>query len=208
MNRKIITISREFGSGGRELGKHMANILGFAYFDREIITEIAERHNLAEEYVVDVLAKKKVNFPFKFGRTFSLNNSAWRTEIEVIAAEQQIVREVATAQNCIIIGRNSDDVLKDMHPFNIFVYADMPSKIKRCREHAPADESICEDILKRKIYQIDQARAQRHNAVSSFKWGRKEGYNLCVNTSGCEIKQLAPIVAAYAKTWFKTNIVR
>lgn len=203
--RKVITVSREFGSGGRELGKRMADILGFAYFDREIITEIAQRHDLAEEYVADILAKKKVAFPLKFGRTFSLKSSAWRTEIEVIAAEQQIVREVASAQNCIIIGRNSDDVLKDMHPFNIFVYADMPSKIKRCREHAPAGENLSDELLERKMIQIDRARAKRHDVESSFRWGKKEGYHLCVNTSGCEIKQLAPAVAAYAKNWFKNS---
>lgn len=203
--RKIITISREFGSGGRELGKRMADLLGFAYIDREIISEIAKQYELSESYVADTLAKKKVFLPLHYGRTLSLGDDAWKTEINIITAEQQLLKKAAEVQNCVIIGRNSEFVLKDMEPFSIFVYADMPSKIQRCREHASNDEFASEELLKKKILQVDHARAKRHNYVSSLKWGHKENYRLCIDTSGCDIKLLARIAADYADGWFKSR---
>lgn len=203
--RKIITISREFGSGGRELGKRMADLLGFAYIDREIISEIAEQYELSESYVADTLAKKKVAMPLHYGRTLSLGSDAWKTEVNIIAAEQQLLKKAAEVQNCVIIGRNSEFVLKDMEPFSIFVYADMPSKLQRCREHASNDEFMDDEILKKKILQVDHTRAKRHNYVSGLKWGRKENYRLCIDTSGCDIKQLARIAAGYADGWFRAR---
>lgn len=203
--RKIITISREFGSGGRELGKRMADLLGFAYIDREIISEIAEQYELSESYVADTLAKKKVAMPLHYGRTLSLGSDAWKTEVNIIAAEQQLLKKAAEVQNCVIIGRNSEFVLKDMNPFSIFVYADMPSKLQRCREHAASDEFISEELLKKKIVQVDRARAKRHNYVSGLKWGQEENYRLCIDTSGCDIKQLARIAAGYADVWFRAR---
>lgn len=203
--RKIITISREFGSGGRELGKRMADLLGFAYIDREIISEIAEQYELSESYVADTLAKKKVAMPLHYGRTLSLGSDAWKTEVNIIAAEQQLLKKAAEVQNCVIIGRNSEFVLKDMNPFSIFVYADMPSKLQRCREHAASDEFISEELLKKKILQVDRARAKRHNYVSGLKWGQKENYRLCIDTSGCDIKQFARIAAGYADGWFRAR---
>lgn len=203
--KKIITISREFGSGGRELGKRMADLLGFTYIDREIISEIAEQYELSESYVADTLAKKKVAMPLHFGRTLSLGSDAWKTEVNIIAAEQQLLKKAAEVQNCVIIGRNSEFVLKDMEPFSIFVYADMPSKLQRCREHASNDEFMNDEILKKKILQVDHTRAKRHNYVSGLKWGQKENYRLCIDTSGCDIKQLARIAAGYADVWFRAR---
>ena len=173
-------------------GENSANawptLLGFAYIDREIISEIAEQYELSESYVADTLAKKKVAMPLHFGRTLSLGSDAWKTEVNIIAAEQQLLKKAAEVQNCVIIGRNSEFVLKDMDPFSIFVYADMPSKLQRCREHAASDEFISEELLKKKILQVDRARAKRHNYVSGLKWGQKDNYRLCINTSGCDIK--------------------
>lgn len=205
---KIITISREFGSGGRELGKRLADILGYAYYDREIITAIAENKKLNENYIEKILEKGSLKgYPLKFGRTFSSSYSITQQNMTQILVEQQkIIKEIAVRENCIIVGRSANVILKEHNPLNLFVYADMESKIIRCYKYAAEKENINEKELIKKIKQVDKERALFNELISNTKWGNKEGYSLCINTTGLEIKELAFVIADYAKYWFGGNI--
>lgn len=197
----IITISREFGSGGRELGKRMADLLGYSYYDREIITAIAQKHNFDESYVENVL-EGGVPFaaPLTYGRTFSYADPTGQQAIQLLSAHCRFLKEVAEKGNCVIVGRCASVILEDYKPLNIFVYADMESKLARCRSRAPEGENLRDNELKRKIRQIDAGRAKHQRFLSDRKWGDKEAYDLCVNTSGKDIKKLAPVIAEYAKS--------
>lgn len=202
----IITISREFGSGGRELGKRIADILGYSYYDREIITAIAQQHNFDESYVEKMLENSiPVNTPLTFGNTFTFTNPTGQQAIDLLATQSRLLKEFASKENCVIVGRSANILLEDFSPLNIFVYADTDSKIKRCRQRAPVDERLTDNELKRKFRQIDSGRAKHHRFLSDTKWGSKEGYHLCVNTSGLEIKSIAPVVAAFAENYFKAE---
>lgn len=132
---KIITISREFGSGGRELGKRLADMLNVAYYDTEVITEIAKQTNLDENYVSTISEKGVPSFNFHFGHTFGATIN--QTAMDVVVAQHKVVKELAKKGDCIIVGRCADKILQDLKPLRIFVYADMQSKIKRCREKIP-----------------------------------------------------------------------
>ncbi len=196
----IITISREFGSGGRELGKRIADILGYAYYDREIISAIAEKHDFDENYVEKVLeGGVPFTMPITYGRTFSYTDTTGQQAIQLLSSQCKLLREAAEKGNCVIVGRCANIILEDYDPFNIFVYADMASKLARCRERAPEGENLRDNELKRKIKQIDAGRARHQRFMSDKKWGAKESYHLCVNTSGAEIKKLAPVIAEYIK---------
>ena len=141
---KVITISREFGSGGRELGKRLAEALGIAYYDKEIITEIANRSGLAEEYVSSVIEKKTINYyPITVGRAFRTQvNPHLDMTMKVYTQQSDIIKEMASKSDCVIIGRCSDHILREYDPFKIFIYADLDSRLSRCRQRAPEDEHL------------------------------------------------------------------
>jgi len=198
---KVITISREFGSGGRELGKRMADILHINYYDKEIITAIAKESNLDESYINDIMEKGMRSYPITIGRTFSYPAFYQKNTTNILIAQHKIIKTLAAKEDCIVMGQSADVILKEHNPFNLFIYADMPSKIKRCRERAQENEQLTDKELIRKINQVDAARARSRGLLTDLKWARSESYHLCVNTTGKQIKTLAPHVAEYAKYW-------
>ena len=146
----IITISREFGSGGRELGKRIADILGYSYYDREIITAIAQKHDFDEKYVENILESKfPFTMPITYGRTFSYTDATGQQAIQLLSTQYKLIREFASKGNCVIVGRCANVILEEFDPLNIFFYADMESKMQRCRERAPENENLRDIELKR-----------------------------------------------------------
>ena len=203
----IITVSREFGSGGREVGKRLADELGYAYYDREIVTAIAQKTQLDEGYVASALDGGMFRgIPVHFGRTFSYSGALMANTTKLFVEQHKIIRELAERGNCVIVGRAANAILEEYRPFNLFVYADMASKVKRCMERAPEGENLTRNELLRMIRQIDKQRTQYHQMYSDLKWGAKEAYHLCINTSGKEIKQLIPALAQYVRAWFGEEV--
>ena len=203
---KIITISREFGSGGRELGKRMSDVLGYAYYDKEILEEIARRTDTDQWYVEKILKNDVVpHVPLHFGRSFSHYSTITRQMVDLMVAEQKVIQSLAAKGDCIIVGRSAGIILEDWKPFNIFVYADMEFKIDRCRRQQAPGEDLSVKELTKKIRQVDMARSRGQELISRNKWGSREGYHLCVNTSGLPIKDTAPLVAQYAQFWLENN---
>ena len=203
---RIITLSREFGSGGREVGKRLADALQVAYYDREIITEVAEKSALDENYVEYALEKGLLhNFRFTFSHTFSHISMMNDNVCDLFVVQNQVVRRLAENGDCVIVGRSADAVLDDMHPFKLFVYADLPSKIARCRERNRMGEELSDKDIEKMIRQVDKARANYHGIVGNTGWGQRESYHLCVNTTGLEIKEFVPLLADYATRWFEAQ---
>lgn len=202
---RIITISREFGSGGRELGKRLADALGFAYYDREIVSSIAEKCNLDEGYVENVLRKGlTINVPVTFGHTFYFySDPTSENELKVLNTQQQIIKELALRGDCVMVGRSSGIILEKYNPLRLFVYADMEWKVKRCRERASAEEHLTDRELEKKIRQIDAGRARHQKLLTDRKWGAPEGYDLCINTTSLEIKKIIPGLKEMALCWFE-----
>ncbi len=200
---RIITVSREFGSGGRELGKRIADNMGIAYFDREIIATVAERSQLDESYVEAVLDRGLFrDIPITFGHSISNMSSFNYTTQKIISEQQKLITELASGGDCVIVGRNADIILEGQKPLKLFVYADMPSKVARCRARAPEGENFSDKDLTKMIKRINKARARTHTYLSAIPWGAKEGYHLCVNTSDTDIKAMAALLSEYAEHWF------
>lgn len=203
--KKVITIGREFGSGGREIGRRIAEKLQFSYYDREIVTEIAKRTKLSEEYVERITEDRPyMPYPIHAGMSFHTAYYAY-TEFDrslaVFAEQHNIIKELAEKSDCIIVGRCADYVLKEKAPFRIFVFADTESKLKRCRERSPEDENLSDSRMKRNIRSIDRGRARYYNYFSQQKWGARENYDLLINTSGKDIRQVSDAVADYLKSY-------
>ena len=100
------------------------------------------------------------------------------------------------------MGRCADVILKDYHPLNLFVYAEMDAKVERCMKRAPEGEHLTRPEMEKAIRRIDKERAQNHLMYADTKWGTKEAYHLCINTTHREIKQMVPALAQFCKDWF------
>ena len=186
---KIITISREFGSGGREIGKRLADRLGYSYYDSEIITKIAEETGMSEEYIKNISEKGVYPYAFQFARSFSKYSSLQSNQMDILVVQQKVLKNIAKKGNCIIVGRGANVILKEYNPMNLFIYANMKSKINRCRMKRK-DEELTDKELKDKIMQVDKNRKKYHKIISSLEWGEKKNYHLCINTSDLEIKEI------------------
>ena len=194
--KRIITVSREFGSGGRELGRRLSELLHIAYYDKEIVTEITKRTSMSEEYVRQITEQKPVmSFPISIGRSFYPMTDPLLDQNQAIFREQhQIIREMADKSDCVIVGRCGDYILRDLNPFRIFVYADMDAKIARCRERGKEDPPLSDKELKQKITKMDKGRAKYYEFYTGQKWGDRLNYDVCINTSGRSIKELAAVL--------------
>jgi len=203
----IITVSREFGSGGRELGKRVADLLGYDYYDSEIISAIAKNSGLDESYVETTLDNHGWQyFPISFGGTMHSVNYIDASRIEMLVQQKKVIEQIAAlGKDCVIIGRNADAILKEQKPFSIFVCADTESKIKRCRARAREDEKLTDRELKRKMKEIDKGRARTRDFLTGSEWGKCESYHLTVNTGDWDMKALAAAVAAFAEKWFESE---
>lgn len=199
---KIITISREFGSGGREIGKRLADELGFAYYDREIVAEIAKQTGMTEEYIKNISEKGAYPYAFQFAKSFAMYSSLQSNQTDILVAQTKVLKEIAKKGNCIIVGRGANIILKDYNPMNIFVYADIESKINRCHKKAKEDENLTDKEMKKKIIQIDNGRKNYHKLISNLEWGDKRNYHLCINTTEVEIKNIISALGDYIEEWF------
>ena len=197
---KIITISREFGSGGKEIGKRLADKLGYAFYDSKIMDLLVKETGMSEEYINNISEKRVYPMPFQFGKTFVTNLSIQKNQTDILIKQNKILKSIAEKGNAVIVGRGANVILKDYNPNNIFVYADMESKIKRCKEKGSKDEKLTDKELINKITDIDKNRRAFNNLISNIEWGNKENYDLCINTSNINIKNIITPLADYINT--------
>lgn len=196
---RIITISREFGSGGRELGKRLAEMLGYDYYDREIISAISRNQGLDEKYVETALENEGwKNFPIVYRQSFNSYLSANNSKVNILLEQKKVIENIAKiGRNFIIIGQNADVILSEYKPFNIFVCATLESKIKRCEERAAENENLSKKEIERNIKRIDKNRSKTRELITNSEWGNRNTYHLIVNTTGWEIKNIVPAVRDY-----------
>lgn len=196
----IITISRQFGSGGREVGKRLADELGYAYYDKELVTEIAKKTELNEHYVESVLESGGYrNYAFSFAHTMPVISPVPDTVTDVLVQQQKVIKAIGEKGDCVIVGRCADVILAKYNPVKIFVYADDASKIARCRERAADGEDVSDKRILKNAKAIDKGRAKLCDLLSSHPWGDKNSYDLLINTSGKDIKALVPALALLVK---------
>lgn len=200
----IITVSREFGSGGRELGKRLADHLGYDYYDSEIIYAVSQKSGLDAGYVEKTLSDHGwKNQTLTFRGTIGSMGYAQSSKVALLLEQKKVIEGIAElGKDCVIVGRNADVLLKAYQPFNIFVCATREAKLRRCMERAADDENLSEKEMLRKMKQIDEVRSQTREIMSGSAWGQKDAYHLTVNTTDWEIKEMVPAVADFALCWF------
>lgn len=179
MKKKIITISREFGSGGRYIGEEIARKLGIEYYDKDIIRQIAEKSGLSPEFIEEKaeLSPRKGLFSYAFtGR-----NSSGKSMEDIVYEEQRkVILALAEKDPCVIIGRNADYVLRKRDDlFNVFIHGNLPEKIKRICSLYRVEE---QDAV-RMMRDVDKRRSANYNFYTDQKWGRAGTYAMSLNSS-------------------------
>ena len=179
MTKRIITISREFGSGGRFIGEEVAKKLGVAYYDKDIIGKIAEQSGLSPEYIQEnaELSPKKGLFAYAFSGRDITGKSVGDMVYE---AQRKIIMEIAEKESCVIIGRNADFILKDRNDvLNVFIHGDMPEKTQRIIDLYNVEEKEAVKMMA----DTDKRRMTNYNFYTEQKWGKASNYTLCLNSS-------------------------
>ena len=166
MEKRIITISREFGSGGRFIGEEVAKKLGISYYDKDIIGQIAEQSGFSPEYIREnaELSPKKGLFAYAFSGRDITGKSV---EDMVYEAQRNVILKIAEKESCVIIGRNADFI------------GDMPEKVQRiCKLY-----NVAEADAAKMITETDKRRRTNYNFYTDQKWGMAGNYSLSLNSS-------------------------
>lgn len=179
-NNTIITISRQYGSGGREIGKRLAERLGIPFYDKELITLAAEQSGYSEHLFEksDKGATNSLLYSLSmYGNTMGLYDMPLNDKLFI--AQSQTIKNVAEQGPCVIVGRCADYVLRGMPGvLNVFIHSDMESKVKRVIEEYGIESDNVVDLINK----TDKRRANYYNYYTGMKWGRAENYHLALRT--------------------------
>ena len=188
--KRIITISRQYGSGGRQVGALLAEQLGLPFYDKELIGLAAEKSGLAEELFASAETNRSA---VNFGQIFT---GVWYEpplSDKVFLAQCAVIRDLAAKGPCLIVGRCSNYVLRDCpNLLNVFIYAAKPLRIKRAVEvYGEAKEKIEE-----KINLMDKKRSSYFNYYTDLKYGHPENYDLCIDSGYTGVEGAAKLIRA------------
>ena len=203
MARKlIITIARQYGSGGREIGERVAEKLGIPLYDKEIITDAASRGNLNEE----VIRKSEETAANSLLYTLAMGSNIAGTAMhfgykmplsdKLFILQSDVIKGYAKEGSCVVIGRCSDYVLRDEENIlRLFIYGDLDHREQRVKErHPELKSSSVIDVINK----TDKRRASYYNFYTGGKWGKYDNYDMAINSSTLGIDGTAELIAAIA----------
>ena len=187
----VITVSREYGSGGRYVGRLIADKLGIKFYDKEIITKLAEATGLSEEYIEKNEQKRDASAILNNGYYMGLDNAD-----ELFVKETELIKELAAKDSCVIIGRCADFILKDeKNVVKVFVYSGMEDKIKRATQIYGYEE----DKAKKEIERIDKLRANHYKHYTDKDWKDFSNYDICINSDLLGVEKSADVICNMVK---------
>ncbi len=192
---KVITISREFGSGGRTVGKLVAEKLGIPCYDQEIIQKIAQESGYCEEFIAEKTEKPHSKL---FGNTFAYRDHYGNSiQDKIWLAQLKAIVEVANKGPCVIVGRCADYILEGTSDLiKVFIHADTKAKAERIVEQYGESDLAPEKRLKEK----DKRRAAYYQVNTDRKWGDIKNYDITLSTSSLGIERCADIIAELYKS--------
>jgi cytidylate kinase len=201
MSNYVISISREFGSGGRLIGKRLAAQLDIPCYDRTLIQKTAEKSGLSPDFIAHAEERARSRFhmsiaPVGIG-TPAFAHQGVPVSHQAFFAQADVIRELADEGSCVIVGRCSDYVLGERPEcLKIFVYADLESRVKRCVQeyHIPSED------MERRVVQMDRGRANYYNYYTGHNWGDMRRYDLTLNSTTTGIQGAVDLIAALVQT--------
>ncbi len=181
-----ITISREYGSGGRYIGQLVADKLGIKLYDKEFVENLAVETGLTEEYIENNEQKRNALDALNSGYYFGMNNSD-----ELFIKESELIKEIANKESCVIIGRCADFILKDnSNVIKVFVYSNMEDEVKRATKFYGLDEKNAKKEIKR----INKLRASHYKYYTEKEWKDNSNYDICINSDVLGVEKSAELI--------------
>ncbi|WP_297211061.1 AAA family ATPase [uncultured Flavonifractor sp.] len=176
MKHIVITIGREYGSGGRLIAKRLSEKMGITFYDKQLITEVARKTGFSENFIRDTEHQRPTNsFLYDLYTTVATPS----VPDQVFIAQAKVIKAAAARESCVIVGRCADYILREEpHVLKVFVNAPLDQRIKRAREEYGVTESNLESYVIRQ----DKARASYYNYFATGRWGQSREYDLCVNS--------------------------
>lgn len=192
---KIITISRQYGSGGRIVGKLLAERLGIPFYDNEIISLAAEKTGLSKECFVNAEETSAGNLLLSLTTlTPSVESFGLPLNEKIFLVQSQVIKEVSEKGSCVIVGRSADYILSETENcINVFLQADLKDRINR----AVAQYDLPEKNAEAAVIKTDKRRANYYNYFTGLKWGAAENYDLILNTSRMELEKIVDVIEKY-----------
>lgn len=184
MEKKIITIGRQFGSGGREIGKRLAEVLKISCYDKELLAAAAKKSGLSAQFL-DNYDEKPTNsllYSIVMGQSHMFLNGSGQISVEQLAlkAQRDAVLHVAEEGSCVIVGRCADYILRDREDLvSLFITADHADRV----EHICSRDGMTGQQAEEKMYRMDKARKSYYAYYANGDWGEAANYDLCVNVS-------------------------
>lgn len=198
----IITIGRQYGSGGNEIGRKLAEELGIDFYDKNILRMNSDESGIKESYfhLTDEKAGNRLLYRIISGLTPELREPSFGSDLisadNLFRFQSEVIRKLAEEESCVIVGRCADYVLEDMDGIDlvrVFIYADMEARIRRVKEkelYAPED-------VKKNVKRIDKERRNYYRYYTGRGWADPENYDLLVNTSTAGIKGSVRLIEEY-----------
>ena len=200
MNNYVISISREFGSGGRMICKKLAARLGIPCYDRTLIQKTAEKSGLSPEFIAraEERARSRLHLPLSsMGPGVSTyTQQGVPVSLQAFFAQSEVIRELADEGPCVIVGRCSDYVLGERPEcLKVFIHGDLPDRVTRCAE----EYHISAPNMTDRVKEIDRGRANYYNYYTGFNWGEMRRYDLTINSSVTGIEGAVELIAALVR---------
>ena len=190
-NQIIITLSREYGSGGRYIGKLVAEKLGIKLYDKEFVAKLAEETGLSSEYIENNEQKRGTLETLNNGYYSGLSNSD-----ELFIEESELIKKVASENSCVIVGRCADFILKEnKNVFKVFVYSNMENKVKRTTDIYGLDKNKAE----KEINRINKLRANHYKYYTEKEWKDPSNYDICINSDSIGVENAANLICEIVK---------
>ena len=175
MNLPVITISREYGSGGRTIGEKLAKELGIPFYNKELILMAAKESGLSEEYIKKTEQMKSTSFLYGL----YMGAQALPMNDQIFLVQSKIIREIAEEGPCVIVGRCADYILREREDLlNVFIHAPLAFRAQRAKKVYEKEASNMEDFVKKQ----DKKRASFYNYFSQNKWGDARHYHLAISS--------------------------
>lgn len=198
--KKLVTISREYGSGGRIIGKLVAEKLGVPFYDKEIIELAVQESGFSREMIEGAELKAKSSFAYSLASTVSfgesVNGSSLSVNEKLFLAQFDVIKKIGEAGEGVIVGRCADYVLRDIPAVtNVFIYSEYEARVKRCIEAYGDDPAKIKEI----ISTYDKARQNYYNYHTCQKWGEYKNYNLSINSYCITEEEAADLIVTYVK---------
>jgi cytidylate kinase len=193
MSNRIITIGREFGSGGRTIGREVAKKLGIPCYDQELIEKMAEESGFTREYVEKESENASLGSWAASALGMDGSYTAPTNQDRLWAVQSRIIREIAEKESCVIVGRCADVILEDKADLlRVFIHADFEARAKRIVEKYGETEVPTEKRLRDK----DKRRALYYQFYTDRKWGDIENYDIILNSSALGPERCVDIIAS------------